>query len=113
MSNTLNHHVRILCSMLVALTLVFSVGCTWVKKTPDAAKVRIVPADRVSDCIGLGNVTSTTTQNVAIINRKAAKVQTELETLAQNEAAESGADTIVAMSKVVDGRQTFAMYRCL
>ena len=103
-------YVKLTTALLLTALLA---SCTWVKKTPDAASVRVVPADRVAGCVSKGSVTTNTVDNVSIINRNAAKVEKELETLAQNEAAESGADTIVATTKVVDGRRTFAMYRCL
>ncbi|NND83337.1 MAG: DUF4156 domain-containing protein [Gammaproteobacteria bacterium] len=85
--------------------------CTWVKPTPDSEKVRLVPADRVADCRLLGDVTTSTVDKV-IIKRGAAKVKSELETLARMEAAKMNADTIVATSEVVQGRQTFNAYRC-
>ena len=102
-------------SMLIILflTLSLTAACSWVKKSPGAEKVRIVPIDRVADCKVLGNVVASTTGNVAIIKRNAHKVKRELETIAQNEAASSGADTIAAISAIADGMQTFTMYRCL
>lgn len=99
----------------VATLLLFSLisSCTWVKKTPDAAKVRVVPADLVTNCTNLGTITTSTVNNVSIIKRNIEKVRSELETLAQREAAEMNADTIVATSKVVEGRRSFGAYRCL
>ena len=99
--------------LIVLLFTALLAGCTWVKNTPEAKKVRVVPADRVADCTSLGTVTTSTVDNISIVNRNVPKVEKELETLAQNEAADSGADTIVATTKVVDGRRTFAMYKCL
>lgn len=112
--NELKHQTpkRSIFYVAVALATLLG-GCTWVKETPEASKVRIAPADRVADCKSLGTVTTSTVDNISVINRKALKVEKELETLAQNEAAESGADTIVATTKVVDGHRTYAMYRCL
>lgn len=88
-------------------------GCTWVKKSSDAQKVRVVPADRVADCRKLGSVTTYTQDSITVVNRSEKKVAKELETLAMNDAARQGADTIVATSKIVEGRQDFALYRCL
>ena len=88
-------------------------GCTWVKNSPEASSVRVVPKDRVADCKNVGSISTNTVDSISVVNRNAAKVERELETLAQNEAAQSGADTIVATTKVVDGRRTFAMYKCL
>jgi hypothetical protein len=98
--------------LTVALMTVVS-GCTWVKKTPEALNVRTVPADRVADCKSIGSVTTNTVDSISVVNRNAQTVEKELEALAQNQAAESGADTIVASTKVVNGTRTFAMYKCL
>ncbi|MBT8114881.1 MAG: DUF4156 domain-containing protein, partial [Arenicella sp.] len=83
--------VTVYLAVLLGLTLV---GCTWVKPTPEASKVRLVPIDRVADCSKIGGVTTSTVDKV-VINRKSAKVKTELETLAKIEAAKMDADTIV------------------
>lgn len=98
---------------VILLGMVLTSGCTWVKKTPAAENVRIAPADLVINCQNKGTVTTNTIDNVSVVNRNSEKVKKELETLAQNEAAKSGADTIVALSKIVEGEQTFGMYRCL
>jgi len=88
-------------------------GCTWVKTTPAGGEVRVVPRDRVADCKRVGELSTYTKAEVAGVERKASKVRQELETLARNEAAEMGADTIVAVSNVVDGRRKFIAYKCL
>ncbi|GHA00398.1 hypothetical protein GCM10008090_06440 [Arenicella chitinivorans] len=98
--------------LAVSLCAVAS-GCTWVKKNPGADRVRIAPADLVGSCKSLGTVTSNTVNKVTVVNRSTKKVQSELETLARNEAAKSGADTIVVRSPIVDGQQTFELFRCL
>ena len=112
MLNPTSHCIRF--APVLSLLLfggVFS-GCTWVKPTPESEQVRIVPADRVADCERLGDLSTYTKAKVAGVNRKVAKVQEELETLAQVEAEEMGADTIVTTSAVSDGRQTYLAYRC-
>lgn len=88
-------------------------ACTWVKKTPDSEHVRVVPADRVRDCVSLGSVTTSTLDRVTVVNRSSKKVQDELQTLAQIEASKMNGDTIVATSRIEDGRQQFGVYRCL
>jgi hypothetical protein len=49
---------------------------------------------------------------VGILARGDSKVRGELITLARNEAATMGGDSIVAESPAVQGRQTFGVYRC-
>ena len=104
--------VRFIPALLLLLYGSVLPGCTWVKTTPEAEQVRIVPRDRVADCKQLGDVSTYTKAKVAGVNRKAVKVQQELETLARIEAAEMGADTIVVASEVSNGRQTYIAYQC-
>ena len=83
------------------------------KATPGASKVRLVPVDRVADCKKIGGVSTYTQNTITGVNRSEKKVESELVTLAKNDAAKSGADTIVAASAVKDGQQEFHLYRCL
>ena len=89
------------------------VSCTWVKKTPEAERVRIVLIDRIVGCRKLGEVSAFTKDKVATVNRNAKKIQSEIEALAQIEAAQMGADTIVAATEIVNGRQSYFVYHCL
>lgn len=107
-----NHRVRFTPVLPMLLFGSILVGCTWVKTPPEAERVRIVPTDRVADCEPLGDLSTYTKAKVLGVNRKAAKVQEELEALARVEAAEMGADTIVAASEVSNGRQRYIAYRC-
>lgn len=88
-------------------------GCTWVDMTPEAEKVRVVPADRVADCSRVGELSTYTKAKVAGVSRSGGKVREELETLARNEAASIGADTIVAVSDVSEGRREYVAYQCM
>jgi hypothetical protein len=87
-------------------------ACTWVKTTPDGAKVRVVQASELRNCTSKGEVTATLKSRVGAFERKPGKVAGELEALARNEAATMGGDTIVARSLVNEGKQTFEVYRC-
>lgn len=99
--------------ILIAAISIFASGCTWVKATPAGEKVRLVPADRVSDCRRIGGVTTYTKDKISVVNRSDKKVSSELITLAKNDAAKRGADTIVAVTQEKDGQQDFNLYRCL
>ena len=44
--------------------------------------------------------------------RDAGKVKTELETLARNEAIKLKGDTVVPVTEIKDGEQTFKVYQC-
>lgn len=87
-------------------------ACTWVKSTPEGTNVVVSDSAGISNCARKGEVTSSLKSRVGAFERKASKVAGELETLARNEAAQMGGDTIVAESDIKDGRQTFGVYQC-
>lgn len=100
---------------LAALTLALAlplVGCTWVSLSEGGEQVRVARADDVSGCERLGRTRSTTTHKVGFIPRSHDKVQEELESLARNETASMGGDTVVPGDQSEDGSRTFVVYRC-
>ncbi|CAI8953631.1 DUF4156 domain-containing protein [Methylocaldum szegediense] len=101
-------------------TLVFGVavmfivsGCTWVELTPGGEKVRELTPPEVGRCKHLGRVTSNTAATVGIFARSKETVQKEVNRLARNNAADMGGDTIVPAGPLIDGEQTFNVYRCI
>jgi hypothetical protein len=87
-------------------------ACTWVRTTPEGESVRVLSADAVGDCERKGKVTVSLKSRVAGVERKPTKVAEELATLARNEGALLGGNTVVAESSVADGRQVFGVYHC-
>jgi hypothetical protein len=83
-----------------------------VKTTPEGESVRVAYADAVGDCVRKGKVTVSVKSRVSGVERKPTKVATELATLARNEGALLGGNTVVAETHVADGRQTFGVYQC-
>jgi hypothetical protein len=72
----------------------------------------VATADAVGNCERKGKVTVSLKSRVASFERKPTKVANELATLARNEGAALGGDTVVAESIVTEGRQVFGVYRC-
>jgi len=99
--------------LLTGTLLVVASSCTWVKPTPQAESVRIVSSEETNGCQKLGTITTSVKASVGGIRRKLAKVSSELDVLARNEAADMGADTIVRQDEIKNGRRTFAALRCL
>lgn len=97
--------------MLFSVALVMA-GCTWVKPTDSGATVALATFEQVKTCKNLAKVTVAVLDKVAFIPRDEEKVAGELQTMAKNSAAEMSGDTIVAVSKVIDGEQAFNIYRC-
>jgi len=86
-------------------------GCTWIELTDAGAAVAQGTASEVAGCELVGDVTAST-QDRVLLKRGRGKVAEELIVLARNEAATVGGDTIVPRGPMVDGRQTFDVYRC-
>lgn len=97
---------------MAAVVLVLS-ACTWVEPTAQGEKVRVLSAEEVTKCKKVGQTTVSLLAKLAGIERNAQKVQEELNILARNSAVELDGDTVVPISPVEDGKQTFAVYRCM
>jgi hypothetical protein len=98
--------------MLALLEGVLLTGCAveWLKLTPQGENVAILQQSEVTNCTPNGSTTVHVVSKV-IINREPDKVQQEVRTLARNNAADRG-DAIVATGPVVNGEQTYNIYRC-
>ena len=99
--------------IFVFLFAVMLPGCTWVKLTPQGEKVRVLSQTEVNSCKKLGITTVSVRAVVAGIERSEEKVKKELETLARNRAMDLNGDTVVPLTKVEKGQQTFSVYRCV
>jgi hypothetical protein len=99
---------------LAGVLLLASVsGCTWVELKPQGERVRLLTPPEVGRCRYLGRVTSNTAATVGIFARGRETVQEEVYRLGRNNAADMGGDTIVPTGPMVDGEQTFNVYRCI
>jgi hypothetical protein len=99
--------------MLLLLFAVLVTSCSWVKLTPEGEKVRVLAINEVSSCKKLGKTTTTLKDKIAGMSRNKAKVQKEMQALARNSAADMGGDTVVPVSEIQDGKQTFEVYKCV
>lgn len=89
------------------------VACTWVDIKPQGEKVRVLTAQEVSHCRLLGRVTSNTAASVLVFVRGKEKVQDEVYRLARNNAGDMGGDTVVPTGPLIEGEQSFNVYRCI
>lgn len=97
--------------LLFAMLTTFS-ACTWVQLTSEGAGVRLAPARMVSNCERVGRTTASTLSEIVTVDRGGGKLQSELLTLARNEAGRMGGNTIVAESIIDEGEQEFGVYNC-
>ncbi len=99
---------------ILPVVLLMLMGLKWVKLTPEGEKVRVLEANEVATCKKLGRTNVSLRAKVGILKRKEAKVREELSVLGRNSAAEMGGDTIVGMTADIgEGKQTFAVYKCV
>jgi hypothetical protein len=98
------------CLLLGMVTLLAS--CAWVKPTGAGAQVGHLTADQVGNCRKAGTTHVSVLDNIGVVKRGSARVEDELATLAANSAAQLGGNTVVPISEVEDGNQTFAVYQC-
>lgn len=99
--------------ILSLLITVLIASCSWVKLTPEGEKVRVLSMNEVSSCKKLGKTTTNLKDKIAGIKRNEKKVQKEMQALARNSAADMGGDTVVPVSEIQEGKQTFEVYKCV
>ncbi|MDW8478771.1 MAG: DUF4156 domain-containing protein [Xanthomonadales bacterium] len=87
-------------------------GCAFVEPDARGREVEVAYFGVAGGCRPLGEVSVRVPHRLLGIERSAVRVRDELESLARNEAAELGADTIEPVAEPQDGRQSFRAYRC-
>jgi hypothetical protein len=87
-------------------------GCNWVQLTTEGQGVRLATASEVGTCTRVGQTTARTLSRVVIVERGGEQLQSELLTLARNEAGSMGVNVVVPESLIDKGQQSFGVYRC-
>ena len=100
---------KIICIASAAIMLS---ACSSLKLTESGEKVRVLDPAEVSSCKNLGRTNTSVTDRV-IIERPADAVAEELQIVARNSAARMGGDTIVPLTVIENGQQTFVVYKCV
>jgi hypothetical protein len=99
--------------VMIIISVLLLAGCTWVHVSPSGEKVRVVSSAEIAGCEKIGVTTVSLLAEITGIKRSQRKVAKELETLGRNSGAEMGGDAIVPVSDIINGEQTFDVYRCL
>ena len=97
---------------IIAATILLS-ACAGVSLTTDGKKVRVLEPSEVSSCRELGKTNTSVTATVAGIDRPDDTIVKELRVIARNGAGRMGGDTIVPLTVVDAGQQTFVVYKCV
>jgi hypothetical protein len=104
---------KVLCLPAIAGAALLAGACTWVKLTPPGGDVHLGKIGEVTRCQKIGITHAKTSPRVWIFSRSEKKIDLELETLARNEAADMGGDTIMPQGPTSsEGRRSFDVYRC-
>jgi hypothetical protein len=103
---------RVRSAVILLAFALGSAGCAWVRLTPEAEQVRLLPAAETAGCQKVGTVASTTQHRVGVFARSDRKVAEELAFLARNEAAALQGNAVTPLAAPSNGRQSFEVYRC-
>lgn len=100
-------------TFLLAAIVSLTSACSWVKVSEKGSSVAVANAANVRSCEKVRTVSVKVKDNfVGSMKRSPEKVATELTNMARNEASQFDGDTIVPVSLVQDGRQSFDVYKC-
>ena len=99
--------------ILLALLPALLTACSFIPKNPGADKVLVLPLERVKNCVELGQTKVQVLDRVGFLARRSAYIEADLQRLAKNNAVDMGGDTVSALTGVINGRQTFGVYKCL
>lgn len=100
-------------TLLLAAIVSLTSACSWVKVSEEGSSVAVANAANVRDCEKVRTVNVKVKDNyVGSMKRDPSTIATELTNLARNEATQFDGDTIVPVSLVQDGRQSFDVYKC-
>lgn len=97
--------------LIIAATVAIT-ACSQIKLTVEGEKVRILDPNEVATCKELGK-TSTSVTDKIIVDRPEDTISKELRALARNSAARMGGDTIVPLTVIKNGSQSFVVYKCV
>jgi hypothetical protein len=98
--------------ILITVLTEFMSSCSWVELSKSAEQVRVDSREDVTHCKKIANITATLRSKVLGIERNPETVKIELETLARNKATEYEGNSVVPSSEIVEGTQTFDVFKC-
>ena len=88
-------------------------SCSTVPLSEGGKKVRLLEPNEVSSCKKLGKTRTSVTAKALGIPRPPETIAAELASIGRNSAANMGGDTIVPLTVINEGKQTFVVYKCV
>ena len=104
---------KLLFVSFITVAILSLTSCATVKLTHGGEKARVLSSGEVANCNKRGATTVRVKPTLATIPRQPTVIAKELQILARNSAVNMGGDTVSAISKIDNGQQTFAVYRCI
>ena len=100
-------------SLLFVISLSLSACASGNKLTAEGEKVRVLDPSEVASCRKISEISVTVPWQVVGIARPEDAVSKELRIAARNRASDRGGDTIVPLTVIEKGAQTFVNYKCV
>lgn len=98
--------------LLITLTGLIVSNCSSITLTAGGEKVRVLAPNEISSCKKLGQTNASVTDKV-VVKRPIETIELELTTMARNSADNMGGDTVVPLTVVEGGKQSFGIYKCI
>lgn len=93
-------------------TVTFVTACSFVSLDPQARDINVVEnANSLKNCKSLGNTTVTLWSKAETFQSQTT-VDGQLDTLARNQAAAIGGNTVTPHSAISNGQRTYSVYNC-
>lgn len=89
-------------------------GCTWVTPSPETVgkKIAVVDGADVAHCRLMARTDLSVPDKLGTLQRVPEDMQNDLQTVARNQAAAAGDDTVAPLTTQVGGKQTWGLYIC-
>ena len=100
-------------TLILGAALALGSCATTLKLTDGGEKVRVLDPSEVTTCRELGKTNTTVTPVIFGVERPEETIAKELRIVARNSAHRMGGDTIVPLTVIDKGQQTFIVYKCV
>ncbi|WP_455235398.1 DUF4156 domain-containing protein [Thiogranum longum] len=103
---------KALCGLAAVFAMANFGACALMDSQEAESRVRVATAASVRDCVDAGTTRISILDKADALHHSQDDLSSELLRLARRSAVELGGNTIVPVTEIVDGVQTFAVYRC-
>ncbi|MFT5399511.1 MAG: hypothetical protein ACI822_001444 [Gammaproteobacteria bacterium] len=108
----INNRLFLRASFLLAVVVGLS-SCATLRLTGEGERIRVLNPAEVNSCRELGQTRASVTPLIFGIDRPIETISKELQMVARNSAVKLEGDTIVALTVIDEGKQTFVVYKCV